>query len=187
MEDSIGQGVRRDAGGDQLAGLADDRLVRTNLGRQAGTRGEPTFAPFDVVRIDHPLGVVLRLDGELDVATVPLLQEQLDRATRAGGAVVIDLTGLRFIDSSGLHLLVRAEEQLRASGGQLMLVHGPPAVRRVFELTGLDRYFAWCDSPSTALRTTLERRVGSRRIAKPAADRQTVDQLDRGLRGVMGS
>jgi len=181
MEGSTDDGLSRDATGDHVADLADHRLVRTDLEGQAGTRLEPTPAPFDVRRVEHPLGVVLILGGELDLATAPVLQEKLDRAKRGRGAVVIDLSGLRFIDASGLHMLVRAERQLRASGGQLVLVRGPRAVRRVFELTGLDRHFALCDSPTAGLQTALERRVGSRRIPKPAANRQTA------LGGVMWS
>lgn len=168
-----------------MEGSTDEGLSREGFEGQAGTRVEPTPAPFDVRRVDHPLGVLLTLGGELDLATVPRLQEQLDRAVRGRGAVVIDLSGLRFIDSSGLHMLVRAERQLHASGGQLVLVRGPRAVRRVFELTGLDRSFVWCDFPSAALRTALDRRIGSRRIPKPAANRQTAAELDRELGGVM--
>ena len=175
------------AAGDHVADSAEHRLVSTDLEGQAGTRVELAPAPFDVRRVDHPLGVVLTLRGELDLATVPLLQEHLDRAVRGRGTVVIDLSGLRFIDSSGLRVLVRAERQLRASGGRLVLVRGPRAGRRVFELTGLDRYFAWCVSPGAVLQTELERRIGSRRIPEPAANRQTTAELDRELGGVMWS
>jgi anti-sigma B factor antagonist len=170
-----------------MEGSTDEGLSREGLEGQAGARVEPTPAPFDVRRVDHPLGVVLTLGGELDLATVPLLQEQLNRAVRGRGAVVIDLSGLRFIDSSGLRMLARTELQLRASGGQLVLVRGPRAVRRVFELTGLDRYFAWCDSPSAALRTARDRRIRSPRIPKPAANRQPAAELDRELEGLMWS
>ena len=186
MEDSAGERLRCDATGDHFADLADHRVRRKNLEGQARTRVEPTPAPFDVRRVDHPLAVVLTLGGELDLATVPLLKEQLDRAVRGSGAVAIDLSGLRFIDSAGLCVLVRAERQLRASGGQLVLVWGSWAVRRVFELTSLAGYFAWCDSPSAALRT-LERRIGSGRIPKPAANRQTAAELECELGGVMWS
>ena len=187
MERLTDDRLNRAAAGDHVADSAEHRLVSTDLEGQAGTRVELAPAPFDVRRVDHPLGVVLTLGGELDLATVPLLQEQLDRAGRGRGAVVIDLSGLRFIDSSGLRMMVRAERQLRASGGRLVLVRGPRAVRRVFELAGLDRYFAWCDFPSAALRTALDRRIGSRRIPKPAANRQTAAELDRELGGVMWS
>lgn len=188
MEDSIDEVLRRDASGDHVADVPEHRLVRTNLERQAGARVEPVPGSLDVRRADHPLGVVLTLGGELDLATVPLLQEQLDRAVRGRGTVVIDLSGLRFIDSSGLRVLVRAEGQLRASGGQLVLVHGSRAVRRAFEVTRLDRYFAWCDAPSAALRTSLEgRTAGPYGSSSPPPTRQTEAELGRELGGAMWS
>jgi anti-anti-sigma factor len=110
----------------------------------------------------------LTLGGELDLANVTVLQERLDDAVRGKAAVVIDLSRLTFIDSSGLRVLVRAERQLRDSGVPLVLVRGPRAVHRPFELTSLDSHFEFCDSPSAALRTALVRRIEARRIPKPA-------------------
>ena len=168
MEGSTDEGSLRCAVGDRIVDLVNDRAVTTDLGVQAGTRIDPAAARLDVRPVDHPLGVVLTLGGELDLATVPVLQERLDHAVRGKSAVVIDLSRLRFIDSSGLHLLVRAERQLRDSGVQLMLVRGPRAVHRVFALTSLDSRFEFCESPSAALRTSLVRRIGARPIAQPA-------------------
>jgi anti-anti-sigma factor len=168
MEGATDEGLLRDAAGDRIVDVADHRPVTTDLEVQAGTRVEATPARLDVRRVDHPLGVVLTLGGELDLATVPVLQERLDHARRGKAAVVIDLSRLRFIDSSGLDLLVRAERQLRDSGGQLVLVRGPRAAHRLFALTNLDSHFEFRDSPSAALRTVLVRRIGARRIPKPA-------------------
>ena len=172
MEGSTDEGLLRFAAGDRVVDLADRWPVTTDLEVLAGARVEATSAWLNVRRVDHPLGVVLTLGGELDLATVSVLQERLDHARRGKAAVVIDLSRLRFIDSSGLDLLVRAERQLRDSGVQLVLVRGPRAVHRVFALTSLDSHFEFCDSPSAALRTALVRRIGARRIPKPArADR----------------
>ncbi len=168
MEGSIDEGLLRDAGGDRIVHLADYRAVTADLEVQAGTRVEATPARLDVRRVDHPLGVVLTLGGELDLATVPVLRERLDHAMRGKAAVVIDLSRLRFIDSAGLALLVGAERHLRDSGVQLVLVRGPRAVHRVFALTSLDSHFEFCDSPSAALRTALVRRIGAGRIPRPA-------------------
>jgi anti-sigma B factor antagonist len=165
-----------------VEGSTEHRWRRDSIG---GRVADP--APFDVRHADHPLGTVLTLDGELDVATAPLLQQPVDRALRGNGVVVIDLSGLRFIDSSGLNVLVLAERQLRASGRQLVLVYGSRTVRRVFELTSLDRYFASCDSPGAALRTARERRIGSRRIPKSAANRETAGELDHERPGTIWS
>lgn len=150
-------------------------------------RVRATRAPLEAVRTDHPLGVVLTLGGELDLATGARLREVLDPAIRGTGAVVIDLSGLRFIDSSGLHLLVQAEQQLRDSGRQLVLVRGSGAVHRVFELTQLDLYFTWCDSPSTAFGAPLERRIESGRMPKPLVKRRIAVELDGELGGAMRS
>src|ERR1700759_2284399 len=125
MDGSAEERLVRDDGGDRVGDLADGRPVTTDLEVRAGTRVEAPPARLDVRRVDHPLGVVLTLAGELDLGTVPVLQERLDQAICAKAAVVIDLSRLRFIDSSGLDLLVRAERQLRDSGAQLVLVRGP--------------------------------------------------------------
>jgi anti-sigma B factor antagonist len=168
MEGATDEGSLRDPADDRIVDLAGQRTVRTSLDAQAGARVDATPAGLDVRRVDHPLGVVLTLGGELDLAAVPVLQALLEHAMGGKAAVVIDLSRLRFIDSSGLDLLVRAERQLRESGVQLVLVRGPRAVQRVFALTSLDSYFEFCDSPSAALRTALVRRSGARRISRPA-------------------
>lgn len=168
MEGSTDEGLLRDAARDRIIDLADHRCAMTALAVQAGARVRATPARLDVRRVDHPLGVVLTLAGELVLATVSVLQERLDHAMRGKAAVVIDLSRLRFIDSSGLEMLVGAERQLRESGVQLVLVRGPRAVHRLFELTRLDSRFEFCGSPSAALRIALVRRIGSRRIPQPA-------------------
>jgi RNA polymerase sigma-B factor len=180
MEGSVDEGLGRDAAGDHAGQLADHRLVRTNLENEAETRVEPVPAQLEVRRVDHPLGLVLTLAGELDLATVSLLQEQLDQAMRGSRVVVIDLSALRFMDSSALQVLVRAEQQLRASDGQLTLVYGPRAVRRVFENHELDRYFTWCDSLGSAFQIALDRRTGSQRICR--AHRQPTNRRRAGRR-----
>jgi anti-anti-sigma factor len=187
MKGSTDEGLLRDAAGDRIVDLADHRPVMADLEVQTGTRAEATPAPLDVRRVDHPLGVVLTLGGELDLATVPVLQEQLDDAMRGKAAVVIDLSRLKFIDSSGLDLLVRAERHQRDSGAQLVLVRGPRAVHRVFALTSLDSHFEFCDSPSAALRTALVRRIGAPADPPASANRQTAAELDRDLPGVAWS
>jgi anti-sigma B factor antagonist len=167
MEGSTDEGLLGDAGGDRIVDVTDHRPMPTDQEIQAGTRAQATPARLDVRRVDHPLGIVLTLAGELDLATAPVLQERLDATLQGGAVVVIDLSGLSFIDSSGLGMLVQAERRLRESGGQLVLVRGPRAAHRPFELTGLDSYFEFCDSPSAGLRTALVRRIESRRIPKP--------------------
>jgi anti-sigma B factor antagonist len=81
--------------------------------------------------------VSLRLEGELDLASVGELERQLAVARdRAPSRVVIDLLGLVFIDSSGLRAIIQADANARADGIDLVLRPGGEAIQRVFELTG---------------------------------------------------
>jgi anti-sigma B factor antagonist len=81
----------------------------------------------------------LVLAGEFDLAAVPQFEDAV-AAAEAGGpaAIVIDLSGLSFMDSSGLRALVTADDRANTAGRRLAIVPGPPAVRRVFEITQLD-------------------------------------------------
>ena len=79
---------------------------------------------------------VIELSGELDLDGAPQLEEEL-RSAESGDAtaIVVDLSGLEFIDSTGIRLLVLAAERLPE--GRLSLLRGPAQVHRVFELTDL--------------------------------------------------
>ena len=81
----------------------------------------------------------VRLAGELDVATAPILRETLQASLPPASGprlVVLDMRGLEFLDSSGVHAITEAELRAREAGGRLVLVRGPPAVDRVFTLSG---------------------------------------------------
>lgn len=79
---------------------------------------------------------VVGLSGELDIATRPALEDEL-RIVEASGAdeIVLDLSRLDFIDSSGLQLVLGADARSKADGRRLRLVRGPHAVHRTFEIT----------------------------------------------------
>lgn len=73
--------------------------------------------------------------GELDLATAPQLERELLNAEANGVQhLVVDLSGVEFIDSTGLHALLRAEERAAADGRRLSLRPGPNPVQRVFRL-----------------------------------------------------
>lgn len=77
--------------------------------------------------------------GELDVHSAPILQAELDPiAQRAGAAIVVDLSAVGFIDSTGLGVLVTTLKHVRESSGTLDVVVSSPRVLKVFTLTGLD-------------------------------------------------
>lgn len=74
--------------------------------------------------------------GELDLATAALLDETLRAAQRQTSSVTLDLRRLSFIDCSSLALLAAAAERARHSEGRFRVVRAPPAVERLFALTG---------------------------------------------------
>lgn len=107
----------------------------------------PPGSPLSIEHHRLPDGTIrLSLVGELDLATIDLLDREVDRATAAEKRVVIDLRRLHFIDSTGLHAVLRIDRRLTEGGGQLTIVRGPRAVERLFRLTGLDSRLRIVDS-----------------------------------------
>jgi anti-sigma B factor antagonist len=101
----------------------------------------PTFS----VRVVREGGTLtLQTSGEIDMATAPSLAAALDQALDAGDGepgpyrLVVDLTGVGFLDSAGLHVLADLATRLDGTGCELVVVSpaGTPP-RRVVELTGL--------------------------------------------------
>ena len=78
----------------------------------------------------------VRVRGELDIATAPLLEQTLREAELCARRVVLDLRELTFMDCAGMHVILDATSDARQAEGQLVLVRGPSRVDRVFTLTG---------------------------------------------------
>ena len=81
---------------------------------------------------------MLVLHGELDIATTPELVEMLQRLGRQGHAVAVDLAEVTFMDSTGLTALMDAHLAARDNGWVFEIRRASPAVRRVFELAGVN-------------------------------------------------
>jgi anti-anti-sigma factor len=88
--------------------------------------------------------------AELDLATIGTLRSTLDAALaetlhaalndiETGARLVLDLRGLSFIDSNGLHLLVALNERAQRDGFQLTLLAPPAPIDRAIQLCGLDQ------------------------------------------------
>ena len=88
-------------------------------------------------------GVVVGVKGEVDLVGAPKLRDLLDGLLAKGErSVVIDLTGTTLLDSTALGVLVHAQRRFRAAGGVITLRGPCDHVRRILEVTGLDRVFA---------------------------------------------
>lgn len=86
------------------------------------------------------------LRGELDLASAPDIEQELKRVEATDAkSVVIDLSGLTFIDSTGIRLIVTADTRSRANANRLTLLRGPAAVQRVFVISGVEKLLPFAD------------------------------------------
>jgi anti-anti-sigma factor len=106
----------------------------------------PPVEILDVRTEDRDGLVHVALVGELDLSTVAKVQEELRRVEAASPAtVVVDLSKLTFLDSTGLRCIVTADERARAEGRRIVIVRGPDAVQRVFAITRLEERLEMVD------------------------------------------
>jgi anti-anti-sigma factor len=99
------------------------------------------------VRTEDRDGFVhVALMGELDLSTVAKVQEEL-RKIEAGSppTLVVDLSKLTFLDSTGLRCIVTADERAREQGRRVVIVRGPDPVQRVFAITRLEERLEMVD------------------------------------------
>jgi anti-sigma B factor antagonist len=83
--------------------------------------------------------VLLSLSGELDISTAARLEDDLRRIeVDAPATLVLDLSGLDFMDSTGLRIVLAADGRARDAGRRLVLVRGNDMVQRVLRVTRLD-------------------------------------------------
>jgi anti-sigma B factor antagonist len=111
----------------------------------------------DVVRFERAgegenASLVAHVLGEIDTLTAPLLRTELDARLPEAPLVVLDLTGVTFLGSAGLAVLVAAKDGVERRGQTLRLVCGSRIVTRALEATGLLALFDVADGVPDALR-----------------------------------
>ncbi len=86
--------------------------------------------------------IVIRVSGEVDLSNAERFEEAIQLACTDGGDrnVLVDLSELSFIDSTGLRVLIEATRNSRSNGDQLHFRGPSPQVRRILEVTGIFDY-----------------------------------------------
>ena len=102
---------------------------------------------FSVTRRRTRDAVVVVPVGEIDLATVALLQAELDAAAGESNRLVLDLRDISFMDSAGLRLVLQCSRALEEAGGALTVVRGSREVQRLFDLVGLGGRLTMLDHP----------------------------------------
>jgi len=94
----------------------------------------------------------LTVKGEADLSNAPELKERLSVAIDSGArGVLVDLMDATFIDSTTLGVLVGAVKRLRPAGGELAIACDDPNIRKIFEITLLDRTFNVVDGAEAGI------------------------------------
>ncbi len=94
--------------------------------------------PFKVSASGSDEGIVLVIEGELDLATAPILREALVDVTEGlEGDLILDVASLNFIDSSGLALFIAEQKRLQSLGHELVIFAPTPRAIRLFEIAGV--------------------------------------------------
>jgi anti-sigma B factor antagonist len=120
------------------------------MGERAFTSEVGSDFRVDIEKLSD--GVVVVLHGEADLHVAPELRERFTAVIDDGAKrVLVDLSDTDFIDSMGLGVLLGSTKRLRAGGGQLELIITKPDIRRIFEITMLDRILVIHPSREIAL------------------------------------
>ena len=89
--------------------------------------------------VSNPPSAGVVLDGEMDIATCPAIRRFLMAAISGGDVhLAVDVSGVAFIDASGIGVLVAAANRARQAGGGLSLLAPSPQVRRLLDVLRLD-------------------------------------------------
>jgi anti-sigma B factor antagonist len=101
---------------------------------------------FSAVTEAHGRALVVRIFGEIDIASAKAFEKEIQSAFDSDAeAVLLDLGEVSFIDSTGLCTLLAAAEKASVNGDRLRIVRISPPVQRSFEITGLERSFPLAD------------------------------------------
>lgn len=85
---------------------------------------------------------LIELEGEVDVYTAPQLKQQIIGILETGSKkLVVDLARVEYLDSTALGVLIGGLKRMREADGNMVLICPNPRIRRVFEITGLDKIF----------------------------------------------
>src|SRR5437763_7154533 len=98
--------------------------------------------------VDHSGStLVIAPSGEIDIATVGLVREAVEREHKDHERLVVDLRRVMFMDTSGLRYVLELSERAAQRGFEFRIVRGGRAVQRVFEVSGLDGRLPFVDEP----------------------------------------
>ena len=143
--------------------MVDDRVgrLRVDANVRATDPGSSEVEFWLAIRAFEMGTLVVSAHGDVDLVTAAELETELLETVRDGARrVIVDLTEATFVESSAIHALLRAGQRLQWRGRELAVVCGNPTVKRVLDITGVDRVLP--------VHTTIEQAVGLPGLGRPA-------------------
>jgi anti-anti-sigma factor len=112
-------------------------------------------SPFQTRTEQDEAGARVVAIGELDLATSPLLEREIEELFDGGvlRELIVDLSALTFVDSSGLRLLIALNERAQAEGCRLALIAPAGEARTVFDVSGATEYLPFVESSEESERS----------------------------------
>jgi anti-anti-sigma factor len=154
--------------------MSDQRPRTTRHDEPAGRRSHLVARS-----LRHGDTQTIELVGELDIEGGPIARRALARARTANAhTIVLDLEGLTFMDSTGVHMIIEAHRHLSEEDRELVVVRAPPHVRRLLDLCGLTGVLHLSDASPPRIDVEHGRQVRLTQGAMAAAVR-AMRSLDR--------
>jgi len=122
-----------------------------HAGAEISTLGSSVQNQFHVEVRSQDHAVVIGVRGELDLASSPALEQELEGSAAQAALVIVDLRELEFMDSTGLSVLVRAHQRAVEKGQRFAVVRGSQQVQRLLSLTGVAERLTLVDAPEELL------------------------------------
>lgn len=118
--------------------VGNDRALLARIAGGSGLRDDPISPLACTVRaLDGAM--CLSVSGDLDLASVPLLLGHLNRAAEGTANIIVDLSGLRYIDSSGINTLLAAGKIFARKGHRIVLAAVSPMMLRLLRIINLEQ------------------------------------------------
>lgn len=91
---------------------------------------------MDFKRIKDGDRITLIPEGMIDTNTAPEFEEEVDSVLSEAGNVIIDFSGVTYISSAGLRILLKAQKKVSSDNGEMVIKNISESIREIFELTG---------------------------------------------------
>ena len=132
---------------------AEQRISSGRAEPEISSLADSVQSHFRVEAQNHDRATVLAMSGELDLASAPTLEEELEQivSNPDTSTVILDLRQLEFMDSTGLSALIKAHQRAQEAGQRFGVVRGGAQVQRLLDLTGIGERITLVDAPEELL------------------------------------